>query len=109
MKTNRKLRRAYLEKHFKISTATAKRDFGVLEDQVEFTGTGASGYYVLRSRCLGSSMPSYRDGGTGTFTGAVHFPLAVLLPMSRPEASRWVVELPLVLVVPANRPEASRY
>ena len=41
-----------------------------------------------------SRMLTYRDGGTGTLTGAVHFPLAVLVPLSRPEASRWVLVLP---------------
>ena len=48
-------------------------------------------------------------GGTGTFTGVVHFPLPLLLPVSRPEASRWVVVLLLAFVVPVKRPEASRY
>jgi DNA-binding response OmpR family regulator len=42
----RKLRRADLEKHFKISTATAKRDLGDLAGQIEFAGTGKAGYYV---------------------------------------------------------------
>ena len=56
-----------------------------------------------------SHTSSHRDGGTGTFTGAVHLPLVVLEPLRRPEASRWVLELPLALVVPAKRPDASRY
>ncbi len=52
--------------------------------------------------------------GTGTLTGPGHLPLAVLVPVIRPDASRWVlveevVGLPLVVVVPARRPEASRY
>jgi DNA-binding response OmpR family regulator len=48
LKTGRKLRRADIEKHFKISMATAKRDFRMLDDQVEFIGPGAAGYYVIR-------------------------------------------------------------
>jgi hypothetical protein len=40
--------------------------------------------------------------------------LAVLVPVIRPDASRWVlvavvVGLPLVVLVPAMRPDASRY
>lgn len=49
LRDGRRLRRKDLEKRFKISTATAKRDFGLLDGRVEFTGTGASGHYVLRT------------------------------------------------------------
>ena len=43
-----------------------------------------------------------------------HFPLPVLLPVIRPEASRCVPvndpeELPLVVWLPLSRPDASRY
>lgn len=48
LKSARKLRRVDLEKQFKISTATAKRDFRMLDERVEFIGPGAAGYYVLR-------------------------------------------------------------
>lgn len=48
LKKGQKLRRADLEKHFKISTATAKRDFGMLDDRVEFVGIGVAGYYKMR-------------------------------------------------------------
>ena len=53
-------------------------------------------------------------GGTGTGAVPVHFPVAVLVPVTRPEASRWVLVaapagLPLVAVLPVSRPEASRY
>jgi Fic family protein len=47
--SGRKLRRKDLEKQFGISTATAKRDFTLLDDRVAFTGTGAAGHYVLRA------------------------------------------------------------
>lgn len=43
-----KLRRRHHEKHFGVSIATAKRDLGALADRVEFLGTGAPGYYVLK-------------------------------------------------------------
>lgn len=43
----RKLRRTDLEKQFRISTATAKRDFGILDGRVQFVGIGAAGYYAL--------------------------------------------------------------
>ncbi|MEI6177442.1 MAG: response regulator [Verrucomicrobiota bacterium] len=46
----RKLRRADLEKHFKISTATAKRDLSDLAGQIEFIGTGKAGYYVAATK-----------------------------------------------------------
>lgn len=49
LRSGRRLRRKDLEKHFKISTATAKRDFGMLNGQVEFIGTGAAGHYIMRS------------------------------------------------------------
>lgn len=53
-------------------------------------------------------------GGTGTTAVPWHFPLPVLPPVRRPDASRWVpVNDPegLVFVVwlPVNLPEASRY
>ena len=44
----RKPRRNDLEKHFGISTATAKRDLGGLSEQIEFVGTGAAGCYALK-------------------------------------------------------------
>lgn len=47
LKKGRKLRRCNLEKQFGISTATAKRDFGDLAENVEFIGTGKTGYYVI--------------------------------------------------------------
>jgi DNA-binding response OmpR family regulator len=49
LNAGRKLRRKDLEKHFRISTATAKQNFAMLDGQVEFTGTGAAGHYVLRA------------------------------------------------------------
>ena len=53
-------------------------------------------------------------GGTGVRVTPSHFPLPVLLPARRPDASRLVplkdpVELPLVVELPLRRPEASRY
>ena len=53
-------------------------------------------------------------GGTGTRVTPWHFPLPELLPVSRPEASRWVPVtdpewLPLVVWLPVSRPDASRY
>ena len=51
-------------------------------------------------------------GGTGTRTTPGHFPLPVLLPDTRPEASRLVPvtdpDEPFVAWLPAERPEASR-
>ncbi len=52
-------------------------------------------------------------GVTGTTAVPSHFPLPVLLPIIRPEASRWELlndplGLPLVAELPVNRPEASR-
>jgi hypothetical protein len=48
--------------------------------------------------------------GTGVRVTPWHFLLLeLLLPVNRPEASRWVVVLPLTFVVPVKRPEASRY
>ena len=52
-------------------------------------------------------------GGTGTRAVPEHFPDAVLVPVTRPDASRWVLVhdpagLPVELVLPVNRPEASR-
>ena len=46
LNSGRKLRRADLEKHFKISTATAKRDIADLGAGIEFVGTGKAGYYA---------------------------------------------------------------
>ena len=53
-------------------------------------------------------------GGTGVRVTLWHFSLPVLLPVTRPEASRCVPlndpdELPLVVELPVSRPEASRY
>jgi hypothetical protein len=53
-------------------------------------------------------------GGTGKGVTLGHFPLPELLPVRRPEASRWVPVndpegLPLVEELPVSRPEASRY
>ena len=50
--------------------------------------------------------------GTGTIAVPMHFPVAVLVPIKRPEASRCVLvadAVPLVTVLPVRRPEASRY
>lgn len=44
----RKLRRADIQKKFSKSPATVKRDLGVIADRIEFVGSGATGYYVLR-------------------------------------------------------------
>ena len=54
------------------------------------------------------------SGGVGTTAVPWHFPLPVLPPVSRPEASRWVPvndpeELAFVVWLPVSRPEASRY
>ncbi|MBP7948879.1 MAG: response regulator [Verrucomicrobiales bacterium] len=48
LQKGRKLRREDLERKFSVSTATAKRDLGVLSAQVEFTGTGKHGVYTLK-------------------------------------------------------------
>jgi hypothetical protein len=53
-------------------------------------------------------------GGTGALVTALHFPLPELLPVRRPELSRWLPvndpdELPLEVELPVRRPEASRY
>ena len=45
----RKLRRIDLEKKFKISMPTAKRDLGELGQKIEFYGCGAAGYYRAKS------------------------------------------------------------
>ena len=49
LKSGRKLRRADLEKHFKISTATAKRDIADLGAGIGFVGTGKAGFYATVS------------------------------------------------------------
>lgn len=51
LKKGRKLRRCDLEKHFGISTATAKRDLGDLADKIEFIGIGKAGYYEVIGAC----------------------------------------------------------
>jgi len=43
-----KLKRPDIEKEFKISPATAKRDIRELGNQIRFSGTGAAGHYRLR-------------------------------------------------------------
>ena len=53
-------------------------------------------------------------GGTGIRTAPWHLPLAVLAPVRRPDASRWVLVTvpdvpPLAVSLPVRRPEASRY
>jgi hypothetical protein len=45
LKKKRKLKRGDIEKEFKISTATAKRDIRELGNLIEFSGAGADGYY----------------------------------------------------------------
>lgn len=50
LKNGRKLRRSDLEKKFRISSATAKRDLSYLAESIEFIGTGTSGYYELAIR-----------------------------------------------------------
>lgn len=51
-------------------------------------------------------------GGKGTFATSWHFPMPLLLaeplPITRPEASRWVACEPLVVSLPVSLPEASR-
>jgi len=63
------------------------------------------------------------NGGTGTGAEPVHFPVPVLVPIKRPDASRCIlvavpavplvtvllVTVLLVTVLPVRRPEASRY
>lgn len=48
LQTGNKVRRRDLEKRFKISEATAKRDLRALADQVAFVGTGDAGFYRLK-------------------------------------------------------------
>lgn len=48
LKKERRLRRKDYEKEFGISTATAKRDIRALDPEVDFVGSGASGYYALK-------------------------------------------------------------
>lgn len=43
-----KVRRRDLEKRFRISEATAKRDLRAVSETVEFVGTGDAGYYRLK-------------------------------------------------------------
>jgi CheY-like chemotaxis protein len=43
-----KARRRDLERRFRISEATAKRDLRAIADRVEFVGTGDTGYYRLK-------------------------------------------------------------
>ena len=43
-----KVRRPDLERRFKISEATAKRDLRAVSETVEFVGTGDTGHYRLR-------------------------------------------------------------
>lgn len=50
LRQERKLRRSDYERHFGISTATAKRDLRALEAAVVFVGTGDKGFYALK-RC----------------------------------------------------------
>ena len=63
---------------------------------------------MARTRCHFTGR-----GGTGALGTALHFPLPELLPVRRPELSRWLPvndpdEFPLVVKLPAERPEASR-
>jgi DNA-binding response OmpR family regulator len=50
LKKGRKLKRCDLEKHFRISMATAKRDLCDLAESIEFIGTGKAGHYALTAR-----------------------------------------------------------
>jgi hypothetical protein len=51
--------------------------------------------------------------GPGTGTVLIHFPAPVLVAITRPVESLWVLLadpwLPLVAVLPVSRPDASRY
>jgi len=47
LQNGKKLRRRDYEAHFSISTPTAKRDLASLDREVEFIGTGETGYYRL--------------------------------------------------------------
>jgi hypothetical protein len=49
LKKKQKLRRADIEKKFRISPATAKRDLKELDNQIEFSGNGEAGFYRLVS------------------------------------------------------------
>jgi hypothetical protein len=78
-----------------------------------------NGFVAFRERFRGfGKHPSFyrlaAGGGTGTFVTPWHFPLPVLLPIRRPDASRWVPVsdpegLAFVVWLPVSRPEASRY
>lgn len=66
------------------------------------------------SSCLGGAGYLTPRGGAGTTAVPWHFPLPVLPPVSRPDASRRVpVDNPeglaVVVWLPVSRPEASRY
>lgn len=67
---------------------------------------------------VSASQVSYRfklfEEGAGVGAGFLHCPMPVVVPVTRPEASRWMPEtrfaaFPRVVVVPVSRPEASRY
>ena len=47
LKKKQKLRRADIEKKFRISCATAKRDIKEFGKQIEFSGNGETGCYRL--------------------------------------------------------------
>lgn len=54
----RKLRRVDIERHFKKSPATVKRDLTTLADQIDFVGSGPAGHYVVRKVATDSSGKS---------------------------------------------------
>ncbi len=48
LRAGRQVRRKDIEREFKVSRATAKRDLADLGDQIEFTGAPKTGYYRLK-------------------------------------------------------------
>ena len=118
--------------HVPCHALVGDKDSGFFDGKKPFSGWGiqvhdpatvASGVGQIAGDTIGVPTSENRPdpaylfapgGGTGTFTTPWHFPLPLLLPVSRPDASRWVPlndpeELPLVVELPVSRPEASRY
>jgi DNA-binding response OmpR family regulator len=50
LKNGRKMRRCDLERKFRISTATSKRDLRYLRESIDFIGKGMAGHYTLAQK-----------------------------------------------------------